>query len=130
MNPLRFRPLAQQVVRQQRTKATMANKAFPPRSQSNFKQEWLSDPSTYPIFAVMGGGLIFMVAMMGNALFTYKQGVDISPNQRGRIMKQYSSDYRIGVVERFTEAKGGVKSEGLGIDHEKWTKEKEEYMKK
>ena len=130
MNALRFRPLAQQVARQQRTKATMASKAFPPRKTYDFKKEWLSDPSTYPIIVVMGGGLTFMVGMTLNALFTYKQGVDISPNQRGRIMKNYSSEYRTGVMERFATMKGGVKTEGLGIDHEQWAKGKEEYMKK
>ncbi len=67
-----------------------------------------------------------MVGMSFNALFTYKQ-VDISPNQRGRTMKQYSSEHRTGVVERFNIIKGGVNPEGLGIDHAEWEKRREEY---
>jgi hypothetical protein len=126
MNALRCRPLFQQV--QHRTKATMASKAFPPIKKYSFKQQWLSDPSTYPIMAIMGAGLTFMVGMSFNALFTYKQGVDISPNQRGRVMKQYSSDHRAGVVERFTVLKGGVNPEGLGIDHSEWQKKRQEYL--
>jgi hypothetical protein len=130
MNALRLRPVMQQVARQQRNKATMASKAFPPRKQFDLKKEWLSDPSTYPIIAVMTGGLVFMCGMTCNALFTYKQGVDISPNQRGRIMKQYSDDYRVGFLERFVQMRGGVNPEGLGVDHEKRCKEREEYLKK
>jgi hypothetical protein len=130
MNALRIRPVMQQVARQQRTKATMASKAFPQRKQSDFKKDWLSDPSTYPIIAVMGGGLIFMCGMTLNALFTYKQGIDISPNQRGRIMKQYSDDYRVGLMERFVTMRGGINPEGLGVDHEKRCQEREAYLKK
>ena len=130
----RLRPIAQRAMQQQlRTKATLhhiPNKAFPKREPYNFKKEWLSDPSTYPIMLVMTCGLTFMFGMIGNALFTYKQGVDISPNQRGRIMKQYSPEHRSGVVERFTLMKGGVQAEGLGIDHEEWEKKKAEYLKK
>lgn len=136
MNALRLRSslVLQQVARQQqqRTKATMASKAFPQRrgGQSDFKKEWLSDPSTYPIIVVMLGGLTFMCGMTLNALFTYKQGIDISPNQRGRIMKQYSDDYRVGVMERFVQWRGGINPEGLGVDHEKRCREREEYLKK
>lgn len=132
MNALRLRPFVQQVARQQRTKATMASKAFPPiKNKSNsFQEQWLSDPSTYPIIVVMASGLTFMCGMTLNALFTYKQGVDISPNQRGRIMKQYSDEYRVGVMERFVRWRGGINPEGLGVDHEKRCKEREEYLKK
>jgi len=79
---------------------------------------------------VMGGGLTFMCGMSLNALFTYKQGVDISPNQRGRIMKQYSDEHRVGVLERFVEMRGGINPEGLGVDHEKRCKEREEYLQR
>ena len=128
MNALRLRPVVLQVVRQQRLKTTMASKAFPPLKKYNFKQSWLSDPSTYPIMVIMASGLTFMVGMGFNALFTYKQ-VDISPNQRGRTMKQYSPEHRTGVVERYTTFKGGVNPEGLGIDHQEWQKKREEYLK-
>ena len=128
MNALRLRPVVQQVARQQRLKTTMASKAFPPVKKYNFKESWLSDPSTYPIMAIMGCGLTFMIGMSFNALFTYKQ-VDVNPNQRGRTMKQYSPEHRTGVVERFTMMKGGVNPEGPGIDHQEWQKKREEYLK-
>ena len=71
-----------------------------------------------------------MVGMSANALFTYKQGVDISPNQRGRIMKTYSPEHRVSAMERWATLMGGVNVEGSGIDHEKWQQEKDAYMKK
>lgn len=69
-----------------------------------------------------------MVGMSLNALFTYKQGVDISPSQRGSVMKTYSPEYRTGVVERLALFRGGVNAEGLGINHEEWAKQKEAYV--
>jgi hypothetical protein len=96
--------------------------------RNNFKKQWLSDPSTYPIIAIMGGGLCWMLGMGLNAL-TYKD-VQINPNTRGQQMKEFSKDHRVGVLETFVNYSGGVKAEGLGIDHEKWAKEKEEYLKK
>lgn len=130
MNALRLRPLLTQRMAGQafRTKTTMASKAFPPRGKSTFKETWLSDPSTYPIIVIMASGLTFMVGMSFNALFTYKQGVDISPSQRGSVMKTYSPEYRTGVVERLVMFRGGVNAEGLGVDHEEWTKKKEAYL--
>jgi hypothetical protein len=35
-----------------------------------------------------------------------------------------------GVTQTIVEATGGVKAEGLGIDHEKWAQQKQEYLKK
>lgn len=131
MNSLRFRPLVQQAIRQHlgRGRATMSTKAFPNLKKYRFKQEWLSDPSTYPLIVVMAGGFSFMFAMACNALFTYKQGVDIDPNKRGITMKPYSSEPRIGVVQRVATRKGGVNPEGLGIDHSEWEKKREQYRK-
>jgi hypothetical protein len=50
------------------------------RNQYNFKKEWLSDPSTYPIIVIMGFGLTFMVGMGFNALFGYKDVQIENPN--------------------------------------------------
>jgi hypothetical protein len=100
-----------------------------PRKQYSFKQEWLSDPATYPIIVIMGGGLTFMVGMGFNALFGYKD-VQINPNKRGAMLQDWGQEHRSGVVETLILAKGGVKAEGLGIDHEEWAKTKEAYLKK
>ena len=73
--------------------------------------------------------MTWMVGMGFNALFGYKD-VQINPNKRGQVMKDWSRDHRPGVMERYVNATGGVRTEGLGIDHEKWAQQKEEYMKK
>ena len=77
----------------------------------------------------MGGGLTFMCGMGLNALFGYKD-VQINPNKRGSTLTTWGSEHRVGVVEGWVESHGGVNPEGLGIDHEKWAKAKNAYMKK
>ena len=125
LRPMISRSVAQATRNQQmRSKATRAI----PRPNYNFKKEWLSDPSTYPIIVIMSTAMCFMVGMGANAL-TYK-GVYINPNKRGAVLTTWGEEHKTGVIEAFTEFKGGVKAEGLGIDHEKWAKEKEEYMKR
>ncbi|CAJ1941287.1 unnamed protein product [Cylindrotheca closterium] len=128
MNALRptiSRSVAQASRSQMRTKASAA---FPPRKGYDFKKEWLSDPSTYPIIAIMSGGMLFMTGMTINAL-TYK-GVYVNPNKRGAVLTTWGEEHKTGVMEKFVELRGGVRTEGLGIDHEKWAQEKEAYMKK
>eukprot|EP00934_Nitzschia_sp_Nitz4_P001347 Nitzschia sp. Nitz4//scaffold211_size37880//16672//17082//NITZ4_007705-RA/size37880-processed-gene-0.11-mRNA-1//-1//CDS//3329541976//1347//frame0 len=132
MNAFRLRPVTASVAQrwnQQSVRRSMSSKAFPNRDGTSFKKNWLSDPSTYPIIVIMSCGLTFMCGMSLNALLTYRQGVDISPSNRGSIMKQYSDEHRVGMLERFvTTFRGGIKTEGAGIDHEKWAKQKEEYF--
>lgn len=109
-----------------RAKATTARDII--NRNNEFKKSWLSDPSTYPIMVIMGGGLCWMLGMGLNAL-TYKD-VQINPNSRGSPMKDFSKEHRTGVLETIVTMKGGVKAEGLGIDHDEWAKQKEEYLKK
>ena len=110
---------------QYRAKATTAQDII--KRNNQFKKSWLSDPSTYPIMVIMGGGICWMVGMGLNAL-TYKD-VQISPNSRGAKLKDRSREHRVGILETFVNLKGGVKAEGLGINHEEWAKQKEEYKK-
>ena len=70
-----------------------------------------------------------MVGMGMNALFTYKD-VQINPNKRGSELTNWGYEERTGVLKRFVDMRGGVKAEGLGIDHSEWAKKKEEYLKK
>ena len=112
---------------QLRSKATMHPQEII-KQNNNFKKQWLSDPSTYPIMLVMGCGISWMVGMGFNALFGYKD-VQVNPNNRGAVMKDWSKDHRESVMERFANMRGGVAAEGLGIDHEEWAKRKEQYMK-
>ena len=76
----------------------------------------------------MSTAMCFMVGMGINGV-AYK-GVYFNPNKRGAVLTTWGEEHQRGVIEAYTEFMGGVKAEGLGIDHEKWAKEKEEYMKK
>ncbi|KAG7346137.1 NADH-ubiquinone reductase complex 1 MLRQ subunit [Nitzschia inconspicua] len=129
MNALRPM-ISRNMVRSQhlvRSKATMP--ALEIISKNNqFKKQWLSDPSTYPIMLIMCGGMSWMIGMGANALFTYKD-VQVNPSNRSSVMKDWSRDHRVSVMERFALAKGGVNPEGLGVSHEQWTKQKAEYLK-
>jgi hypothetical protein len=120
--------IARRAATQLRTKATVQPQQII-KQNNQFKKQWLSDPSTYPIILIMGCGMTWMVGMGVNALFGYK-GVQINPNSRGAVMKDWSKEHKTTVMERFANMKGGVAAEGLGIDHEEWAKRKEEYMKK
>jgi len=126
LRPMISRSVEQATRNQMRTKATRA--AFPPRQEYNFKKEWLSDPSTYPIIVIMSTAVCFMVGMGING-FCYK-GVYINPNKRGAVLTTWGEEHKAGVVESYMEFMGGVKAEGLGVDHEEWLNEKEEYMTK
>jgi hypothetical protein len=128
----------QQVVRAKTTTVAAATNhkgnPVPPQlrlnyKKENFKKSWLSDPSTYPIIFVVTGAGFMLVGMGINALTTYKD-VQISPNKRGATMRAWGEEEHIGVTRRVVEALGGVRAEGLGIDHEKWAKQKKDYLEK
>jgi hypothetical protein len=70
-----------------------------------------------------------MVGMGCNALFGCKD-VQIDPNKRGTMLQDWGQEHRSGVVETFTLARGGVRAEGVGINHEEWAKKKKEYLRK
>ncbi|KAG7358951.1 NADH-ubiquinone reductase complex 1 MLRQ subunit [Nitzschia inconspicua] len=113
---------------QLRSKATLHPQELI-KQKNDFKKSWLSDPSCYPIMLIMGCGMTWMVGMGANALFGYKD-VQVNPNNRGAVLKDWSKEHRTTVMERFAKMKGGVAPEGLGIDHDKFVKEKEQYMQK
>mmetsp|Transcript_13672 Transcript_13672/g.21946 ORF Transcript_13672/g.21946 Transcript_13672/m.21946 type:complete len:91 (-) Transcript_13672:135-407(-) len=53
-----------------------------------WKQAWVSDPSTYPLIAIMGiAGC--MVLGMGSACLMYNPDVQINPNKRGATMRNW-----------------------------------------
>ena len=94
-----------------------------PIQKYNFKKEWLSDPSTYPIMAIMSCAMVFMVGMGTNALFGYKD-VQVDPRKRNSMLQTWGTEERDSVVKRFNRATmGGVNPEGLGIDHQQWQKQ-------
>eukprot|EP00934_Nitzschia_sp_Nitz4_P005573 Nitzschia sp. Nitz4//scaffold220_size35126//5128//5517//NITZ4_007829-RA/size35126-processed-gene-0.13-mRNA-1//-1//CDS//3329542526//5563//frame0 len=126
MNAFRLRPVVQRFSAI-RAQSTMASKAFPPRdTATSFRKAWLSEPATYPIIFIMGAGFAWVFGMSANALFTYRQGVDISPTARGSVLKNYSTEHRTGFVERLV-GDNVQAPEGVAVDHQEWTKQKQVY---
>lgn len=103
--------------------------------QYNFKQSWLSDPSTYPLIAVMTLATTVCVGMSANALMRY-QGVKISSHKKNAILNDWDSpeERQMQVTEVITRRPvalhwassfKSLRHEGLGVDHEEWKKAKE-----
>jgi hypothetical protein len=55
-------------------------------SKDYFKQAWLSDPSTYPIFLTLGCALSLSVGVITYNL-TSNPDVSISPTKRGSVIR-------------------------------------------
>ena len=89
----------------------------------SIKKDWFSDPSTYPIFAVMGCALTLVTGATANALICYKD-VKIDPRKRNSKLQTWGNDEYHSKLERAISWNAYGK-EGLGIDHEQWLKEKE-----
>lgn len=85
----------------------------------------MSDPSTYPIIAIMGVALTFMVGMSANALISYKD-VRISPDKRNQVMQTWGQEDKPHLLKRAVYWNSWQKHapEGLGVDHNKWLEEK------
>lgn len=103
---------------------------FQPKIKYNFRKEWLSDPSTYPLMLIMGGAMTFMIGMTANATFFYK-GVYFDPRKRNSQMVTWGDTENHSVVERAVHWCSWQKNapEGLGVNHNEWKKQKEEYFK-
>lgn len=94
----------------------------------NIRRDWLSDPSTYPLMAILGAALTFMTGAAANALIRYKD-VTVDPKKRNSKLQYWGEEeaYHSSLEKLISWNAYG--KEGLGVDHEKWLKEKEAQMK-
>ena len=58
------------------------------RSQETLRKNWLSDPSTYPLIAIMGGAAALVLGV-GSSCIMYNPDVQINPNKRGNVMREW-----------------------------------------
>ncbi len=91
----------------------------------NVKKDWFSDPGAYPIMVILGCAVTFMTGAGLHALTAYKD-VTIDPKKRNSKLQTWGGEESHSVLERVISWNAYGK-EGLGIDHEKWLKEKAEY---
>jgi len=104
--------------------------AVPPQLRKNmnkgFKENFLSDPSTYPIIVIMSFALTFMCGMGYHALAYYKD-VRINPSKKHAEIQTWGAEKVTPVVKVLTADNSYYKptwTEGLGVDHEQWVKDK------
>jgi len=58
-------------------------------SNSTVRNNWLQDPSTYPLIACMTCAGFLVAGVIGSCL-VYSPDVQISPNKRGAMMRHWS----------------------------------------
>lgn len=107
---------------------------MPPQNvyRTTFRENFLSDPSTYPLIVVMTVATGFIVGMSANALTNYK-GLRIRPSAKHEVIPTWDAGTRITVTETLTrnpkafhaDAFKAIRREGLGVDHEEWIKAKQ-----
>jgi NADH-ubiquinone reductase complex 1 MLRQ subunit len=142
MNSLRPAIQRVTVAAMRRGKATLAPQqgvhnlppqtAIPPylkmkMTNGTFKENWLSDPSTYPIIVIMGCALTFMTGMGFHALAYYKD-VRINPAKKHSEIQTWGREKVTPIVAVIGDKNPYYKVafyEGLGINHEEWLKQKE-----
>ena len=99
------------------------------RMSWNIKKDWFSDPSTYPLFVIMGVAMTFMTGAAANALLKYPD-VTIDPKKRNSILHTWGSidtEYHSTLEKAISW--NAYEKEGLGINHEQWLKDKEASIK-
>lgn len=104
-----------------------AKSAVPPQMRSRgFKQDWLSDPSTYPIMLIMGTAITFMTGMGIHALTSYKD-LRIDPRKKHAEMQFWGHEKQDSVVKAVATKNPWYTpyfTEGAGVNHEEWVKAK------
>jgi len=91
------------------------------------KENFFSDPSTYPLIIIMGCATTFMVGMGINALVNYKD-VRINPERRTSKMQTWGTEDQPSVLSRAVYWNSYQKNlpEGLGRDGHESAKVKSE----
>eukprot|EP00581_Thalassiosira_minuscula_P026443 CAMPEP_0184434042 /NCGR_PEP_ID=MMETSP0738-20130409/422463_1 /TAXON_ID=385413 /ORGANISM="Thalassiosira miniscula, Strain CCMP1093" /LENGTH=101 /DNA_ID=CAMNT_0026799921 /DNA_START=47 /DNA_END=352 /DNA_ORIENTATION=- len=90
----------------------------------DIKRDWFSDPSTYPLIAIMGCALTFMTGAAANALIRYKD-VTVDPRKRNSKLQTWGDEEEYNSTLKKLISWNAYGKEGLGVDHNQWLKEKE-----
>jgi hypothetical protein len=106
--------------------------------QKGVKENWLSDPATYPILIMLGGAMCLIVGMGANELMTDKD-LRINPSKKQETLQNWGDEKIPTVTAAWgnwktpvawnSQAFVDIRREGVGVDHEEWVKKKEAYMK-
>lgn len=101
-------------------------------AKRTFQKNFLSDPSTYPLLAIMSAACCLMVGMGSNALLYYK-GLRITPAHKRETINTWDGAKVGTVTEVITrnpiafhrQGFKDIRYEGLGVNHEEWKQSKQ-----
>jgi hypothetical protein len=102
--------------------------------QYSVKKAFFSDPSTYPLLAIMGIASFIVFGMGSNALLNYKD-IKINPAYKHQVIRDWGKEpvSKVALVlskepiAMHAQHFKSIRQEGLGIDHEEWLKGKQAY---
>jgi|UPI000581B140 hypothetical protein len=126
MNALRSSLQRSAIAASRRLASTAApTKPFVPNIyKANFKKDYLSDPSTYPILIIMGSALTFMVGVGFRNLGYYKD-LRIRPENKHEILQSWGEEHRDTMTNAFANKPIALNSQrwaqirsgkGLGVE--------------
>lgn len=101
----------------------------------NFRTDYLSDPSTYPIIAIMGLCTFFVVGMSANTLLNNNNDLRVFPKHKQDILRSWGDEKEydklthklaLGPIIMHEKDYRSIWQEGLGVNHEEWLKQKQQ----
>ena len=102
--------------------------------QHNFRTDFLSDPSTYPIIAVMGLSACLIIGMSANTLLNDNHDLRVLPKHKHDILRSWGDEkvydkltrkLALGPIIMHEKEYRSIWQEGLGVNHEEWMKQKQ-----
>mmetsp|Transcript_33846 Transcript_33846/g.82043 ORF Transcript_33846/g.82043 Transcript_33846/m.82043 type:complete len:89 (-) Transcript_33846:118-384(-) len=75
-------------VAQRRYQSSVSTTFLTKKKERTFQKAWLSDPSTFPMIAIMGGAGALVVGVAASCLAS-NPDVQISPSKRGAVIRNW-----------------------------------------
>ena len=107
--------------------------------QRNFRTDYLSDPSTYPIIAVMCCSAALVVGMSANTMLNDNHDLRVFPKYKQEVLRTWGDEkvydkltrkLAMGPIIMHEKEYRTLWQEGLGVDHEEWLKQKQQQQER
>ena len=106
--------------------------------QHNFRTDFLSDPSTYPIIVVLGLSACLVIGMSANSILNDSHDVRLLPKHKQDVLRSWGDEkvydklarkLALGPIIMHEKDYRTLWQEGLGVNHEEWLKQKQQQQK-